>query len=147
VTGAIEHSHSGRCLCGAVRFRTSGPLRGVVYCHCGQCRRQSGHFVAATNVADGHFELDGAERLTWFAVSDEAARGFCATCGSLLFWKHRALDTISVMAGAFDRPSGLSGQSHIFVGDKGDYYTICDGLPQFENSSSDVVVAGASADR
>jgi hypothetical protein len=65
----------------------------------------------------------------------------------LLFWKHRALDTISVMAGAFDRPSGLSGQSHIFVGDKGDYYTICDGLPQFENSSSDVVVAGASADR
>ena len=45
------------------------------------------------------------------------------------------------MAGAFDLPSGLAGEVHIFVGDKGDYYAIDDGLPQFERSTPAVKVA------
>ena len=31
-----------------VRYRVDGPLRVVVNCHCSQCRRTSGHHVAAT---------------------------------------------------------------------------------------------------
>ena len=116
--------HGGGCLCGAVRFAAKGPLRGVVYCHCSQCRRQSGHYYAATNVADADLTVEGAQNLTWFAASEFARRGFCATCGSALFWKHNEVAETSVMAGAFDRPSGLKSESHIFVVDKGDYYTI-----------------------
>jgi len=37
---------------------------------------------------------------------------------------------VSVLAGAFDLPSGLKGVSHIYVADKGDYYEITDDLPQ-----------------
>ena len=122
-------SHTGRCLCGAVRFRTSGPLRGVVYCHCSQCRRQTGHFYAATNVTEADLVIEGADRLTWYRASDFASRGFCATCGSALFWKRDGAGDISVMAGAFDLPSGLKGGVHIFVADKGDYYDITDDLP------------------
>ena len=133
--------HTGSCLCGAVSFRTSGPLRGVVYCHCSQCRKQSGHFFAATNVADGCIEVAGADMLHWYAASAKARRGFCCNCGSLLFWKHSALDYVSVMAGAFNNPTGLAGECHIFVADKGDYYAIDDGLPQFERSTPSVVVA------
>ena len=33
--------------------------------------------------------------------------------------------------GAFNAPTGLEGECHIFVEDKGDYYTIDDELPQF----------------
>ena len=39
------------------------------------------------------------------------------------------------MAGSFDNPSGLAGQAHIFVADKGDYYEIKDDLPRYEQSS------------
>ena len=46
------------------------------------------------------------------------------------------------MAGAFDSPSGLAGQAHIFVADKGDYYEIADCLPQFERSTPSITVAG-----
>ena len=124
-------THRGACLCGAVTFHTRGKLRGVVYCHCQQCRRQSGHFVAATSSADADIDITGTESLSWYAASDEARRGFCRNCGSLLFWKRNASDRISIMAGALDRPSGLQGECHIFVADKGDYYEIDDSLPRF----------------
>jgi hypothetical protein len=138
----MNDNHSGACLCGAVRFATMGPLRGVVYCHCSQCRSQTGHFYAATNIADDRLAIEGAEKLTWYAASDDARRGFCSICGSALFWKREGSDVTSVLAGAFDRPSGLAGQCHIFVADKGDYYEIDDGLPRFERSTGSVKVAG-----
>ena len=133
--------HTGSCLCGAVRFTAAGPLRGVVYCHCSQCRKQTGHYYAATNVADADLSIEGAGNITWYSASAFARRGFCATCGSALFWKYNASDETSVMAGAFEQPSGLKGEVHIFVRDKGDYYAIDDGLPQFEKSTPDIKVA------
>lgn len=138
----MTENHQGSCLCGAVRFRTRGALRGVVYCHCTQCRKQSGHHYASTNVADDRLEIEGAEAVSWFQSSDDAKRGFCRTCGSVLFWKHHKLDYTSINAGAFDKPSGLKGEMHIFVADKGDYYAIVDGLPQYEQSSPKLLVAG-----
>ena len=76
--------------------------------------------------------IDGLENVTWYKASDAARRGFCMTCGSALFWKHEAEPFTSVMAGAFDSPSGLRLTKHIFCADKGDYYEIADGLPQFD---------------
>lgn len=136
----MSKKHSGSCLCGAVRFSICGPLRGVVYCHCSQCRKQSGHFYAATSVDDADLEIEGAGSITWFAASSVAKRGFCSACGSVLFWKHKDHCETSIMAGAFDSPSGLKGEVHIFVGDKGDYYTIDDGLPQYERSTPSIKV-------
>jgi len=114
-----------------VRFETRGPLRGIIYCHCTQCRKQSGHHYAATNVADENIRMEGAENITWYKSSETARRGFCRICGSVLFWKHNELDYVSVMAGAFDQPSGLRGEKHIYTADKGDYYSIHDELPQY----------------
>ena len=56
---ADKAGHRGRCLCGAVNYRVDGPLRPVVACHCGQCQRTSGHFVAATS---GRHRLSPAAR-------------------------------------------------------------------------------------
>lgn len=128
-------SRTGGCLCRKVRFEVRGPVRGVVYCHCSQCRRQSGHHYAATDVADDCLTIEGAEHLTWFAASDFARRGFCRYCGSALFWKNDSLSQTSIMAGGFDDPSGLTATAHIFVADKGDYYAIEDGLPQHPGSN------------
>jgi hypothetical protein len=128
--------HKGSCLCGSIRFTTRGPLRGVIYCHCTQCRKQSGHYYAATNVPDGNIAIDGGEGISWYRSSSDARRGFCRTCGSALFWKRDGSDYTSVLAGSFDQPSGLKGASHIFTADQGDYYAIVDGLPKNEAWSS-----------
>ncbi len=131
----------GSCLCAAVRFTTRGPLRGVVYCHCTQCRKQTGNFLAAANVATADIAVEGEDNVTWYAASSFARRGFCRICGSVLFWKRNGAEVVSVLAGAFDKPSGLKGESHLFVADKGDYYEIEDGLPQFARSSPSIKVA------
>jgi len=119
---------TGGCLCGAVRYRVTGPLRPVVACHCRQCRRTSGHHVAATSALRGDIAVTG--EVTWFASSPEARRGFCGTCGSNLFWEREGGARLSIFAGSLDDPTGLRLKGHIFVGDKGDYYDIADGLPQ-----------------
>jgi hypothetical protein len=128
-----QQVHQGGCSCGAVRYEAFGDLRPVIYCHCGQCRRQSGHFLGATEVPDANLTVTaGADDLTWYQSSDKARRGFCRICGSGLFWKHDRQDSTSILAGSFDLPSGLKEGYHIFVEHKGDYYAIDDGLPQHQ---------------
>ena len=137
----MDEIHTGSCNCGAVRFRTHGPLRGVIYCHCSQCRKQTGHYYAATNVPDANITIDGGDNLTWYESSGFARRGFCRTCGSAMFWKPLDHAYVSVLAGLFDEPADLSGLCHIFMADKGGYYEVNDGLPQFPVSTPDVAVA------
>ena len=122
---------TGSCNCGGVAYRVNGPLDRVVACHCTQCRKQSGHFYAATNAADVDLLIEDSGTLTWYAASDMAKRGFCGTCGSALFWKANDSDTTSILAGSLDDDAGLKLAVHIFCADKGTYYEISDGLPQF----------------
>ena len=121
---------SGRCLCGAVRYDVRGPLSDVHACHCGQCRRQSGHFVVATSARRADVILIEDRGLKWYRSSPKARRGFCGECGSALFWDDGS-DDISINVGSLDQPTGLKIKDHIFVEDKGDYYDIDDGLPKF----------------
>jgi hypothetical protein len=122
--------HKGSCLCGAVRFEVAAALRPPDACHCSQCRRQSGHVWASTNVKREDLTLHGGEHVTWFQSSEKVRRGFCATCGSVLFWDPLGAPVIGVAMGAFDRPTGTTLEVHIHVADKGDYYEIADGVPQ-----------------
>ena len=43
-----DDAKTGSCLCGEVAYEVTGPLRPVVNCHCLQCRKTTGHFMAAT---------------------------------------------------------------------------------------------------
>lgn len=125
-----QSEHSGGCLCGGVRYRVRGALRDVIACHCSQCRRTSGHFVAASGAPSADITLTNADTLVWYSSSEEAQRGFCNRCGGNLFWRPAGGAWTSIMAGTLDPPTGLRIRQHIFVADKSDYYTLEDGLPQ-----------------
>lgn len=131
---------SGGCLCGAVRYRVTGPLRQVVACHCEQCRRSSGHYVAATAVRTSDLELLHDRGLQWYASSDAARRGFCNRCGSSLFWEPLQGGQISIMAGSLDGATGLTTAAHIFVEHAGDYYSIDDAVPQLADGDHGVSI-------
>jgi len=120
---------TGSCNCGTVRFEVADTLRTSA-CHCGQCRKQSGHHWASGLAHDHAVTITGD--VTWYASSDFAKRGFCPTCGSFLFWKMSSEDKISFSLGAIDGATGLRLDRHIFTASKGDYYDIADGVPQRE---------------
>lgn len=125
-----DPTHSGSCLCGSVRFTVTGTLKAPDACHCSQCRRVSGHVWASTDVPDDRLVITGEGQVRWFRSSDAVKRGFCDTCGSALFWKPIDQPRTAVAMGAFDAPTHMHLEMHIFVDDKGDYYDIADGLPQ-----------------
>jgi len=124
--------NKGACLCGAVKFEVARALNSPDACHCSQCRKQSGHFWASTDVQRKDLSISGREHISWYLSSERVQRGFCSVCGSFLFWEATNRDTIAIAMGAFDSPTGTSLCMHIFVADKGDYYDIADGLPQNE---------------
>lgn len=125
-----EKTYGGSCLCGAVTYEIAGPLRPVVGCHCTQCRKTSGHFVAATQGYWARLRLLRDEGLKWFRSSEAASRAFCGNCGSSLFWRRQGDPLVSIMAGTLDGKTGLTMQCHIREEDKGDYYEVPDGLPR-----------------
>jgi hypothetical protein len=57
--------HKGSCLCGAVSFEIAGDLPRPDACHGRQCRRQSGHFFASTDVPRAALTIHGEDKVTW----------------------------------------------------------------------------------
>lgn len=126
-----DAQHGGGCLCGGVRYRVAGRLRDAVACHCGQCRRMTGHYAAFSACRNERLAIANGDSLAWYESSPGVRRGFCSNCGATLFWDDVDRPYIAVAAGSLDEPTGLGLSAHIFVADKGDYYEIADGLPQY----------------
>lgn len=131
---SLDSRQTGSCLCGKVTLDIQKLERQVVACHCTQCRKQTGHFVAATRVDNTQLHIKGAEHLTWFKASADAERGFCKHCGSILLWRKTGSARTSIMAGCLDGNTGLTIDRHIYVHNKGDYYEIDPQTPQFGQS-------------
>ena len=100
-----------------MRYEVRGPLRDVIACHCSQCRKTSGHFVAASQASSADIVLIESSTLKWYRSSPEAQRGFCTQCGGNLFWRPDGCDppVTSIMAGTLDAPTGLKTIKHIFA--------------------------------
>ena len=120
---------TGSCLCGAVRYEVTGPLREVVVCHCEMCRKSHGHVGAYTAAAKDALHVIESRGLKWYRSSGIARRGFCGECGGTLFWDGTGRDTISIAAGTLDAPTGLRTVVQIYVESKGDYYDVDTAIP------------------
>ena len=125
--------HKGSCLCGAVTFTVGGDLPPPDACHCGACRKHSGHFFASTDIKRDALTISGEESVHWYQSSEKVRRGFCQNCGSYLFWDPIHHDWTAIAMGLFDGPTNTSMSMHIFVAEKGAYYSIYEGLPQNEH--------------
>ena len=123
----------GSCLCEAVTFEVTGPCSPIEVCHCVQCRKWTGHFFANIEVPRDSLHVRGDDHITWHHSSPKVRRGFCATCGSSLFFdptdrnKHK---WTGIAMGALDTSTGSKIALHIFTAEKGDYYEIPDGEQQ-----------------
>lgn len=113
----------GQCLCGAVRFSAVLGKPEVGVCHCSTCRRWGGGpFMVVETQGGLEFEAGSEADVSLFKASDWAERGFCAKCGSSLFYRLLANGLHFVNAAAFDDPGALTMTHEVFIDSKPDYY-------------------------
>lgn len=78
--------HEGSCLCGAARFKVTGPLDDVDLCHCSQCRRANGGaFNVAVIVDRTAVAFATQDSVREYSGSPGKYRAFCGECGSPLY--------------------------------------------------------------
>jgi hypothetical protein len=78
----------GGCLCGQLKFEYSPPALWCAHCHCTLCQRAHGApLVTWVGVSAERFRLTREETLNWYHSSGDSERGFCAHCGSTLFFR------------------------------------------------------------
>ncbi len=124
----------GRCLCGAVRVTATRGSTEVGVCHCGNCRRWGGGPLLAIDCGtDVAFE--GQEQVSVFNSSDWAERGFCAKCGTHLFYRLKHNQQYIMPAGLFgDLENDFVLDHQIFIDKKPAYYA-------FSNKTKDMTGA------
>ena len=107
---------TGGCFCGAVRYRVAAPPRTICLCHCAMCRHSVGaHAVAWATVPRASLAVT-AGRPAWHRSSASARRGFCAQCGTSLFFEgDKWPDDIDVTVGSADDASSLAPTLHVWA--------------------------------
>jgi hypothetical protein len=111
---------TGGCLCGAVRYESTGEPVFSLLCHCRDCQRQSGSaYNAALRVPAAGFRVtQGAPKL-YVKTADSGntvSRAFCPECGSPLFLRVSARpDLVGIRVGTLDDPSAFRPEADIFV--------------------------------
>lgn len=125
---------TGQCLCGAVSYDVTGPLRNILHCHCENCRRISGNHVASSGAASEDLQIHGEDRLGWYDLG-YARYGFCTTCGSSLFWvgaEHS--DRTSIQAGSLNDASGLDLVGVWFAAEAQGHNRVAADVPHFDGN-------------
>ncbi|AUH35403.1 GFA family protein [Paracoccus tegillarcae] len=92
--------YTGGCLCGLVRFQTTGRPDRVGLCHCLECRKHHGAlFHASAIFAPDRVQITGE-------TGAYQGRHFCPHCGSSVY--SRSGDEIEVNIGALDQIDQLT---------------------------------------
>jgi len=124
---------SGRCECGAVRYRVADEFRYAQNCHCSRCRAATGSaFKAFAGIERNKLQLTtGADRLLVVGEANSNDTR-CEACGSLLYSVVRDGAYVHVAMGSLVDAPTIRPTAHIFVGSKAPWFEITDDLPQFE---------------
>ena len=101
-------SVSGGCQCGAVRYHADEMFDNSHICHCRMCQKAVGNIFAALVAAP-------KTALRWtrgapaeFQSSAHAMRGFCAACGTPLYYSSLDNDRINLTIGSLDEPENFA---------------------------------------
>ena len=131
-----QKSSTGRCSCGAVRYRlTSDPLF-VNCCHCLDCQRLTGSaFVINLLIEADRVELLAGEPHA-VAVPRDAGKDQvvwrCPSCQVAVFSNYGSPSIRFVRGGTLDDPSPVQPDAHIYTRSKVPWVALPDSVPAFD---------------
>ena len=132
---------TGGCMCGAVRYETTGDSFAVNHCHCHSCRKHTGAAVVtlAGFMADQVVFRGDASKI--YESSPGVGRAVCGNCGTPLTWEGvnstRGGPIFEIHISCFDNPDILMPSGHSFDSERISWFDIADTLPRFEEFTGD----------
>jgi hypothetical protein len=129
----MSATHSGSCLCGAVRFEIEGEFDSFYLCHCQHCRKDTGS-------AHGANLFSATATLQWLCGQDKVSvynlpntrhrHCFCSICGSALPDLQMDATLLKVPAGSLDTDVPIRPDAHIFVCSKASWDDALETIPK-----------------
>lgn len=115
----------GSCLCGAVSI-TAGAHTEINACHCSMCQRWGGGPLLSVHCGSD-LQITGQDAVATFKSSEWAERGFCARCGTHLYYRlvqvgNEKVSEYAVPVGLFQDGTSFSFDEQIFIDKKPAYY-------------------------
>lgn len=132
-----DETATGGCLCGAVRYRVSGPPESLSHCHCVSCRRAAGSPSLAWAIfPEANVEMLSGE-ITEFESSPGVKRGFCARCGtSMTYARANRPGLFDVTTATLDDPEAFAPLLEIWTEERLSWVTPNPSVPQFDQFST-----------
>lgn len=108
----IDRIVTGGCQCGALRYRATAVMDNAHLCHCRMCQKAVGNLFAALVAAPKDaFKWTRGTPAIWQS-SAQVERGFCADCGTPLFYNDVSSDRIGLAIGSLDKPADFPPVTH-----------------------------------
>ena len=108
----IDKIVTGGCQCGAVRYRATAVMDNAHLCHCRMCQKAVGNlFAALVSAPKDAFGWTRGRPTSWQS-SAQVERGFCAVCGTPLFYNDISSDRIGLTIGSLDKPADFPPVTH-----------------------------------
>jgi hypothetical protein len=117
--------HEGGCICGEIRYSTTGDPVWTMICHCTFCQKLTGSaFLVEPIFKRSVVRLSGSAARTYDHSSDGSGKrvtiNFCGRCGTTLYLAfERFSGFLGLCAGTFDDPNwfgrGPDTCHHIFT--------------------------------
>lgn len=131
----------GSCLCGAIEV-TADDKSDIDVCHCTTCRRWGGGPLFAVHCGP-EVIFGGSQKPAVYRSSDWAERGFCASCGTHLFYHLLPTNEYMMSAGIFGDEVDFNLSSQVFFDEKPDFYQFANKTPTM---SGDELIAQFSGE-
>ena len=126
----------GSCLCGAVNYKFTGPVKVFQYCHCTRCQKVTGSAHASNIIIDPeNFEwLKGESEVGRYELEEAKyfASSFCKKCGSNLPWLTQGGRAMIVPAGTLNDDPQARPKHNIYYADKACWYDDINSLKKYD---------------
>ena len=108
---------TGGCLCGHIRYTTSGEPDFPHVCSCPHCQRLSGSPIMSwIDFPAAGFEWVGpGGEPTWFNTWPTTQRGFCDQCGTSIAARDEGADIVGVTMTSLDDHSQFEPEKQSFA--------------------------------
>ncbi|MCP4330230.1 MAG: GFA family protein [Alphaproteobacteria bacterium] len=126
--------HEGGCVCGGVRYRTSGNPQRVGACSCTWCQRRTGSAFGISVYFNDEDVTFSQGAFKTYRLTSDAGRWiesqFCEVCGSTVTWTLEFLPGYrGIAGGSFDQPTfWYKLQRYVYARSKPDWLVLPEGI-------------------